>query len=87
LLGGKGDAEHLGSVDWSYDTPTRHYITVYRVMVTARGAASGLTPGDVLTRVLGLAGVVAPGDALRLAVPPPRDPFRADAQRVMHLPM
>ena len=87
LLGSKGSAEHLGSVDWSYDTPTRHYITIYRVMVTARGAASGLTPGDLLTRVLALADIVAPADAVRLAVPPPRDPFRADSQRVMHLPL
>ena len=58
LLGRHGDARHLGSVDWSYDTPTRHYITVYRV--------------------LALAGVEAPKDALALPVPPPRDPFRSD---------
>lgn len=77
LLGGKGDAEHLGSVDWSYDTPTRHYITIYRVLVTAGGAAAGLSAGDLLDRVLGLAGVVAPSDAVRLAVPPARDPFRS----------
>ena len=26
--GSHGTSEHLGSVDWSYDTPSRHYITV-----------------------------------------------------------
>ena len=87
LLGSKGNAEHLGSVDWSYDTPTRHYITVYRVLVTAPGAASGLTTSDLLSRVLALAGVVAPRDALSQPGPPPRDPFRTEAQRVMHLPL
>ena len=78
LLGRHGSSEHLGSVDWSYDTPTRHYITVYRVMVTARGHAAGETAASLLERVLDLAGVTAPRDALALPVPPPRDPFRAD---------
>ena len=77
LLGRHGDARHLGSVDWSYDTPTRHYITVYRVLVTPQGQAAGQTPQSLLDRVLALAGVVAPQDALALPVPPPRDPFRA----------
>ena len=86
LLGSKGDASHQGSVDWSYDTPTRHYVTIYRVMVTAKGAASGLRPEDLLARVLALAGVVAPGATLSLAVPPPRDPFRSSAQRSIDLP-
>lgn len=83
LLGRHGDSEHLGSVDWSYDTPARHYITVYRVMVTAAGHARGQTPEALLQRVLDLAGVRAPSDALALPVPPPRDPFRAEqrAQR------
>lgn len=86
LAGSKGASEHLGSVDWSYDTPSRHYITVYRVMVTARGAAAGITPSTLLDRVLALAGVEAPSDAVRLAVPPPRDPFRSDSQRAVALP-
>ena len=78
LLGRHGSAEHLGSVDWSYDTPTRHYITVYRVMVTTAGHAAGQTPQSLLDRVLALAGVQAPRDALALPVPPPRDPFRSE---------
>ena len=78
LLGRHGDSEHLGSVDWSYDTPTRHYITVYRVLVTAAGNAAGVTPQALLDQVLDLAAVQAPQDALALAVPPPRDPFRSE---------
>jgi hypothetical protein len=78
LLGRHGDSQHLGSVDWSYDTPSRHYITVYRVMVTSAGHAAGETPESLLDRVLGLAGVQTPADALALPVPPPRDPFRSD---------
>ena len=80
LLGRHGDAQHLGSVDWSYDTPTRHYITIYRVLVTAAGNAAGVTPQALLDQVLGLAGVQAPQDALALPVPPPRDPFRSAAR-------
>ena len=80
LLGRHGSAEHLGSVDWSYDTPTRHYITVYRVMVTTAGHAAGQTPQTLLDRVLALAGLQAPPDALALPVPPPRDPFRSHAR-------
>ncbi len=86
LLGSKGSSEHLGSVDWSYDTPTRHYITVYRVMVTAKGTGAGLTTGALLSQVLALAGLVPPGDALRLPVPPPRDPFRPPLSRTVSLP-
>ena len=85
LLGRHGTAEHLGSVDWSYDTPTRHYITVYRVMVTTAGHAAGQTPQSLLDAVLGLAGVQAPPDALALPVPPPRDPFRSE-RRATTLP-
>lgn len=83
VLGRHGDPRHLGSVDWSYDTPSRHYITVYRVLVTVDGHADGETPQSLLDQVLALAGVQAPPDSLALAVPPPRDPFRSDlrAQR------
>ena len=47
--GSHGSSVHLGSVDWSYDTPARHYITVYRVMVTAAGAqaAGAMSAGAV----------------------------------------
>jgi hypothetical protein len=90
LLGTHGRSEHWGSVDWCYDTPTRHYITVYRVMVTARGAAAGQTTEGLLTRVLGLAGATLDGEAVLEAaggpVPPPRDPFRSEALRARPAP-
>lgn len=77
--GGPGTASHLGSVDWSWDTP-RGYVTVYRVMVTAAGTAAGLTTDALLGRVLGLVGVDVPErvETPRAAVrvPLPRDPFR-----------
>ena len=75
--GSHGSATHLGSVDWSYDTPARHYITVYRVLVTAMGAELGLTTESVLARVMALGGLSTEGATLAMAVPPPRDPFRS----------
>ncbi len=75
--GSHGTAEHLGSVDWSYDTPTRHYITIYRVLVTAAGVAAGETTASVLSRVMALAGLTPAGQSVSLPVPPPRDPFRS----------
>jgi hypothetical protein len=41
--GTHGSARHLGSVDWSYDTPAKHYVTIYRVMVTQSGVEVGET--------------------------------------------
>jgi len=79
--GSHGTAVHLGSVDWSYDTPARHYITVYRVLVTAPGAEIGLTTESVLQRVMALGGLSAEGATLSMAVPPPRDPFRSTELR------
>lgn len=79
--GSHGSACHLGSVDWSYDTPARHYITVYRVLVTAAGADSGLDTETVLARVMSLGGLSTEGATLAMAAPPPRDPFRAAEQR------
>ena len=77
--GSHGDAQHLGSVDWSYDTPVRHYITVYRVLVTSHGVAAGETTATILAQVLALAGLGASGEVLSMPVPPPRDPFRSSA--------
>lgn len=82
-LGGRGSAEHLGSVDWSYDTPVMQYVTVYRVLVTTAGTSAGETTASILDRVLGLAGLQSRGDAGGRAavVPPPRDPFRSSILR------
>jgi hypothetical protein len=76
--GSKGDSVHLGSVDWSYDTPVRHYATIYRAMVTHDGVNRGETTESILGQVLALTGLSVEGDRLQLAVPPPRDPFHAN---------
>lgn len=83
MLGTHGSSEHWGSVDWCYDTPNKHYITIYRVMVTAKGAAAGQTTTGLLTRVMALAGAALSlnGPEAGLAVPPPRDPFRSEHLR------
>jgi hypothetical protein len=74
--GTHGSARHLGSVDWSYNTPVKHYATIYRSMVTADGIAAGETTTSILARVLGLTGLSIEGDRITLPIPPPRDPFR-----------
>jgi hypothetical protein len=74
--GTAGSAVLLGSVDWSYDTPVRHYATVYRAMVTASGVAAGETTTTVLRAVLDLAGIPLEGAHVTMPAPPPRDPFR-----------
>jgi hypothetical protein len=74
--GTHGTAVHLGSVDWAYDTPTRHYVTIYRVMVTRAGVEAGETPLTVMTKVLALGGLPADGSRISMPAPPARDPFR-----------
>jgi hypothetical protein len=73
--GSKGDAVLLGSVDWSYDTPARHYATIYRAMVTQQGVDRTESTASILARVLALTGLSVEGDRLALATPPARDPF------------
>jgi hypothetical protein len=80
--GGPGTATHLGSIDWSYDTPVAHYVTIYRVMLTAAGRETGLTTDSLLGTVLALAGLgVPPVDMTTAQVPLPRDPFRSESWR------
>ena len=74
--GTHGAARHLGSVDWSYDTPAKHYVTIYRVMVTQAGVDAGETTLSVLADVLALGGLAADGTRITLPAPPARDPFR-----------
>ena len=74
--GTKGTARHLGSVDWSYDTPAKHYATIYRVMVTHAGVETGETTLSILCSVLNLAGLSADGNRISMPAPPARDPFR-----------
>lgn len=77
LGGSHGSSIHLGSVDWSYDTPVKHYITIYRVLVTAAGVDAEQTTNGLLAAVLGLAGLSADGERLTLTAAPARDPFRS----------
>ena len=74
-----GDAVHLGSVDWSNDTPVRHYVTIYRAMVTAGGVAAGHTTLSVLQAVMSLAGIEVDSARMTAASAPTRDPFRRTA--------
>ena len=74
--GTRGSAVHLGSVDWTYDTPAKHWAMIYRAMVTQDGVTRGETTLSVLTRVLGLTGLSIEGDRVQLPTPPARDPFR-----------
>ncbi len=82
-MGSRGSALHLGSVDWSYDTPSRHYITIYRVLVTSRGAAAGQDALSVLQLVLDLAGISASPEMLEQGSKLSRDPFRAGIRAVL----
>lgn len=74
--GTHGSAVHLGSIDWSYDTPVRHYATVYRAMVTAAGVDAGHTTTSILKSVLDLADIPMDGTSVTMPAPPARDPFR-----------
>ena len=73
---GPGESVHLGSVDWTYDTPVKHYVTIYRAMVTENGISAGETTLSILTKVLGLTGIPIDGARISMPAPPPRDPFR-----------
>lgn len=74
--GTKGTAVHLGSVDWTYDTPSKNYVTIYRSMVTQAGIDAGETTESVLTTVLKLVGQSVEGPRIEQPMPPARDPFR-----------
>ena len=81
-VGGRQTRVHLGSVDWSYDTPVRHYATIYRSMVTDAGVEVGETTASVLARVLALTGVPLDSARIELPAPPRRDPFRNRGARL-----
>jgi len=74
--GVRGSAVHLGSIDWTYDTPAKHWAMIYRAMVTQDGVTRGETTTTVLARVLALTGLSVEGDRVTLPSPPARDPFR-----------
>jgi hypothetical protein len=74
-----GGARHLGSVDWSYDTPVRHYVTIYRAVVTPHGVENGESTLSVVQAVLSLTGLDVDGNRMTMPAPPTRDPFRRSA--------
>ena len=74
--GTKGTAIHLGSVDWTYDTPSKNYVTIYRSMVTQAGIDAGETTESILTTVLSLVGQTVDGPRIEQPMPPAHDPFR-----------
>ena len=74
--GTRGNAVHLGSVDWTYDTPSKGYATIYRSMVTQAGVDRGETTETVLHAVLGIAGLTIEGPRIEQPAPPARDPFK-----------
>lgn len=74
--GSKGSAIHLGSVDWTYDTPSKNYVTIYRSMITQAGIDAGETTESILTTVLKLVGQSVEGPRIEQPMPPARDPFR-----------
>src|SRR3954466_15023819 len=74
--GSKGTAMHLGSIDWTYDTPAKHWAMIYRAMVTHDGVERGETTTTILARVLELTGLSIDGERVTLPAPPQRDPFR-----------
>jgi hypothetical protein len=74
--GTHGSAVHLGSVDWTYDTPSKNYVTIYRSMVTQAGIDAAETTESVLTTVLKLVGQSVEGPRIEQPMPPARDPFR-----------
>ncbi|MDX6286782.1 MAG: hypothetical protein QOG53_2267 [Frankiales bacterium] len=74
--GSHGTSRHLGSLDWTFDTPVKHYATVYRAMVTQEGLDAGETTASILARVLALTGLQVASERVTMPIPPPRDPFR-----------
>ena len=75
--GGHGSARHLGSVDWTYDTPSKGYVTIYRSMVTKAGLDAGETTESILHSVIELANISLDGPRIEQPMPPARDPFKA----------
>jgi hypothetical protein len=74
--GTHGTAVHLGSVDWTYDTPSKGYVTIYRSMVTTAGLERGESTESVLRTVLKLGHIDLEGPRIEQPSPPARDPFK-----------
>jgi hypothetical protein len=80
LTGARGDAELIGTIFVSYDTPWKYQITVYRVTVTEFGADGGWTVDSLCDDALRFGGLTlasCPRAEMRDA--PLADPFRRTA--------
>ena len=73
-----GEAVHLGSVNWTYNTPVKNYATIYRTMVTRYGIARGETTETILRAVLALGNLDIDGPRIEQPLPPERDPVLKD---------
>lgn len=66
-----GDAIHVGTISCVYDTPARHWVTVFRVSMTSYGLRLGWTSGSLCDEAFGHAGLtLADCPRAALAVPP-----------------
>ena len=62
-----------------YDTPVRHYVTIYRAMVTQAGLEAGESTLTVLQSVMALTGIDVDDNRITIPSAPARDPFRRTA--------
>ena len=80
LTGLRGDAQLIGTICVSYDTPARFMITVYRVTVTTAGVAIGWDVTRLCDDAFAHAGLtLASCPRAELRDPARVDPFRARA--------
>ncbi|MDQ1748001.1 MAG: hypothetical protein QOD07_2264 [Frankiaceae bacterium] len=80
LTGLRGDAQLIGTICVSYDTPTRFTITVYRVTVTAAGVAAGWSVTRLCDDAFGYGGLTLEScPRAELRDPARVDPFRVRA--------
>lgn len=70
-----GTAELIGSLQVSYDTPSRYAITIYRATVTVPGQAQGWTVESLCDEALGFGGFTL-AQCPRADLRPPPKPFR-----------
>ena len=75
--GTRGDSHLLGAIAVTYDTPHRHEITIYKVLVSERGLERQWTVESLCDDALIWAGLtLATCPRAELAEPPVGEPFR-----------
>jgi hypothetical protein len=76
--GTRGNAELLGTICVSYDTPSRYLITIYRAAVTDHAAEHGWTVARLCDDALQYGGLSLDScPRAELVAPPVPDPFHA----------